>query len=183
MRERFAKATAGLRRSTAAADRGVSGYDASASAPLAYSSPQQSPPSPLRLDGTLSDNGAGGGQPAGHPASDAQAPQDYDPVDLEHRRDQLQARVAELQWDLGGLVYEMATRDRIRVDILVKRAAVLQDADAELAEVERILRMEQTATAGACGSCGAPHSSGAAFCWQCGNPILRQVDTSSIMAP
>ena len=54
------------------------------------------------------------------------------------------ARVAELQWDLGGLVYEMAIRDRIRVDVLVRRAAVLQDADAELAEVERILRLEQT---------------------------------------
>ena len=65
-------------------------------------------------------------------------------VDLERRRDQLTARVAELQWDLGGLVYEMAIRDRIRVDVLVKRAAMLQDADAELGEVERILRMEQT---------------------------------------
>ena len=58
------------------------------------------------------------------------------------------ARVAELQWDLGGLVYEMAIRDRIRVDVLVKRAAALQDADAELSEVERILRMEETGAAG-----------------------------------
>lgn len=104
-------------------------------------------------------------------------------VDLERRRDQLNARVAELQWDLGGLVYEMAIRDRIRVDVIVKRAALLQDADAELSEVERILRMEQTATAGACSECGAPHSSGAAFCWQCGHAILRQVDTSSIIGP
>ena len=38
----------------------------------------------------------------------------------------------------------MAIRDRIRVDVIVKRAAMLQDADAELGEVERILRMEQT---------------------------------------
>ena len=37
-----------------------------------------------------------------------------DLVDLERRRDQLRARVAELQWDLGGLVFEMATRDHIR---------------------------------------------------------------------
>ena len=44
-------------------------------------------------------------------------------VDLQRRRDQLNARVAELQWDLGGLVYEMAIRDRIRVDVLVRRAA------------------------------------------------------------
>ena len=128
-------------------------------------------------------NRAGGPAPTGATAT-AEAPQADSPVvDLQRRRDQLNAKVAELQWDLGGLVYEMAIRDRIRVDIIVKRAAALQDADAELAEVERILRMEQTATAGSCTNCGAPHSSGAAFCWQCGQPILRQVDTSSIMAP
>ncbi|MDQ6775757.1 MAG: hypothetical protein M3071_05925, partial [Actinomycetota bacterium] len=104
-------------------------------------------------------------------------------VDLERRRDQLTARFVELQWDLGGLVYEMAIRNRIRVDILVQRAAVLQDTDAELGEVERILRMEQTGTAGTCASCGAPHSSGAGYCWQCGQPILEQVPSESIFAP
>jgi hypothetical protein len=104
-------------------------------------------------------------------------------IDLERRRDQLTARVAELQWDLGGLVYEMAIRDRIRVDVIVKRAAQLQDADAELGEIERILALEHGSTAGLCVNCGAPHSTGAAYCWQCGQPILRQVDTSSIMAP
>jgi hypothetical protein len=104
-------------------------------------------------------------------------------IHLERRRDQLKAHVAELQWDLGGLVYEMAIRDRIRVDVIVKKAAVLQDADAELAEVERILRMERASTAGTCKVCGAPHSRGASYCWQCGSPILHQVDTSSITAP
>jgi hypothetical protein len=104
-------------------------------------------------------------------------------VDLERRRDKLTARVAELQWDLGGLVYEMAIRDRIRVDVLVKRAAALQAADAELGEVERILRMEQTGTAGSCGSCGAPHSSGAVYCWQCGQPLLEQVPSHAIGSP
>jgi chorismate mutase len=103
-------------------------------------------------------------------------------VDLERRRDKLSARVAELQWDLGGLVYEMAIRDRIRVDVLVRRAAALQDADAELNEVERILRMDQTGTAGTCASCGAPHSSGAAYCWQCGQPVLAQVSSDAIGA-
>ena len=119
------------------------------------------------------------------PASQAQAQalDDSPSIDLERRRDQLTARVAELQWDLGGLVYEMAVRDRIRVDIIVKRAAQLQDADAELSEIERILALEHTAAAGMCANCKAPHSSGAAFCWQCGQPILRQVDTSSILAP
>jgi len=101
-------------------------------------------------------------------------------IDLERRRDQLATRVAELQWDLGGLVYEMAVRDRIAVDVLVHRAAALQVADAELSEVERILHTEQTGTAGACGTCGAPHSSGAVFCWQCGQPLLAHVESHTI---
>jgi hypothetical protein len=102
-------------------------------------------------------------------------------VDLERRRDQLVARVAELQWDLGGLVYEMAVRNRIEVEVLVKRAVALQDADAELSEVERIVRMEQTGAAGSCTSCGAPHSTGATFCWQCGQPLLQQVPSDAIL--
>jgi hypothetical protein len=102
-------------------------------------------------------------------------------VDLRRRRDQLVARVAELQWDLGGLAYEMAIRNSMRVEVLVKRAVELQDADAELHEVERILRMEDSATAGSCPSCGAPHSSGATFCWQCGKPLLQQVSGDAIL--
>jgi hypothetical protein len=128
--------------------------------------------------------------PVREPPADASSPlpvavqrAGQDAVDLERLRDQLTARVAELQWDLGGLVYEMAIRDRIRVDILVRRAALLQDADAELGEVERILRMERTGTAGTCSSCGAPHSSGAVFCWQCGQSLLEQVSGDSIVAP
>jgi hypothetical protein len=104
-------------------------------------------------------------------------------VDLERRRDQLTGRVAELQWDLGGLVYEMAIRNRIRVDVLIKRAVALQDADAELSEVDRIVRMEQTGTAGSCRACGAPHSSGATFCWQCGHSLLEQVSGEAILRP
>ena len=115
---------------------------------------------------------------AGSPATSGHAV-----VDLKRRRDQLNARVAELQFDLGGLVYEMAIRDRIRVDVLVRRAAALQNADAELGEVERILRLEETSTAGACASCEAPHSSGAAYCWQCGQPLLQQVPHDAIAGP
>lgn len=102
-------------------------------------------------------------------------------VDLQRRRDQLVARVAELQWDLGGLVYEMAVRNSIKVEVIVKRAVILQDADAELSEVERILRMEETGAAGSCKNCGAPHSSGATFCWQCGKPLLEQVSGDAIL--
>jgi uncharacterized OB-fold protein len=75
----------------------------------------------------------------------------------------------------------MIVRNSIDVEVIVKRAVPLQDADAELSEVERILRMEQTGTAGVCGSCGAPHSSGATFCWQCGKPILAQVSGDAIL--
>jgi hypothetical protein len=103
-------------------------------------------------------------------------------VDLTRRRDELAARLAELQWDLGGLVYEMAIRNHIRVDVLVRRAASLQEVDGELAEVERILRMEETGTAGLCASCAAPHSSGATYCWQCGQPLLEHVPSHAIGA-
>jgi hypothetical protein len=113
---------------------------------------------------------------------DTDAPAQND-VDLIRRRDQLNARVAELQWDLGGLVYEMVIRNSVRVDVLVRRAALLQDADAELGEVERILRMEQTGSAGACAACGAPHSPSAGYCWQCGQPLLQQLSGDAITAP
>jgi len=108
------------------------------------------------------------------------APTESQVVDLERRRDVLKARVAEMQWDLGGLVYEMAIRDRIHIDVLIKRAALLQDADSELSEIERILKLEHSSTAGVCGSCTAPHSTGASYCWQCGQPILQQVSSDSI---
>ena len=66
-------------------------------------------------------------------------------VDLTRRRDQLVARVAELQWDLGGLVYEMAIRNQHQGRGAGASArSKLQDADAELSEVERIVRMEET---------------------------------------
>ena len=116
------------------------------------------------------------------PGASNATPTESQVVDLERRRDVLKARVAEMQWDLGGLVYEMAIRDRIHIEVLVKRAALLQDADSELSEIERILRLEHSATAGVCTSCTAPHSTGASYCWQCGQPILQQVSSDSIFS-
>jgi hypothetical protein len=101
-------------------------------------------------------------------------------ADLRQRRDELAARFAELQCDLGGLAYEMAIRNHVRVEVLVQRAAILQNVDAELSEIERILLLEDTGTAGSCASCGAPHSSGAVYCWQCARPLLEQVAGDSI---
>jgi hypothetical protein len=132
---------------------------------------------PRASDATDSSSTSGGAAWGSPPESRA------DHVDLTRRRDQLNARVAELQWDLGGLVYEMAIRDSIRVDVIVRKAAELQGADAELSEVERILRLEETSTAGECASCGAPHSTSAAYCWQCGQPLLQQVPSEKITAP
>jgi hypothetical protein len=106
-------------------------------------------------------------------------PEPEEAIDLRRRRDQLSARLAELQWDLGGLTYEMATRATIRVDVLMQRAAILQDVDAELAEVERIIRMEDSGVAGTCPVCRAPHSSGAVFCWQCGAGLLPQAGSTA----
>ncbi len=93
--------------------------------------------------------------------------------ELQRRRDVLAEQVTELHWDLGGLAYEMAIRDHFRLDVLVRRAAVLQERDAELAEVERLLRLEDSASAGSCSRCAAPHSRGALFCWQCGATLME----------
>jgi hypothetical protein len=91
---------------------------------------------------------------------------------LERRRAELAERVAELQFDLGGLAYEMAIRDHFRLDVLLRRAAELQQADGELGEVDRLLRLERSAETGSCEACGAPHSRGAVFCWQCGASLM-----------
>jgi hypothetical protein len=90
--------------------------------------------------------------------------------------------VVELHWDLGGLAYEMAIRDHFRLDVLVRRAALLQERDAELAEIERLLRMEESASAGTCPACGAPHSRGALFCWQCGGTLMERAPSSVVPA-
>jgi len=95
--------------------------------------------------------------------------------ELRRRRDALAEQVTELHWDLGGLAYEMAIRDHFRLDVLVRRAAVLQERDSELAEVERLLRMEEDGSSGNCPNCSAPHSRGAAYCWQCGTTLMQRL--------
>src|SRR5215218_6002079 len=92
-------------------------------------------------------------------------------AELLRRRDELAERVSTLHWDLGGLTYEMAIRDHFRLDVLVRRGAVLQEADAELGEVECLLAEADEGVGGQCRACGAPHSRGAGFCWRCGQPL------------
>jgi len=102
--------------------------------------------------------------------------------ELRSRRDVLAEQVAELHWDLGGLAYEMAIRDHFRLDVLVRRAAILQERDAELAEVERLLRTEEGGAVGACPNCAAPHSRGALYCWQCGSALMERMPSSAMQA-
>lgn len=103
-------------------------------------------------------------------------------AELTARRDALAERFAQLQWDLGGLAYEMARRDHFRLDVLVRTAARLQEVDAELAEAERLLRLEEAAAAGSCPACGALHARGAVFCWQCGEPLIDRQPASGQVA-
>ncbi len=102
---------------------------------------------------------------------------------LRRRRDELASQVAELHWDLGGLTYEMAIRDHFRLDVLLQRAAQLQERDAELAELERLLRLEEGASVGECPKCGAPHSRGALFCWQCGTQLMGRAENGAPPEP
>jgi hypothetical protein len=104
--------------------------------------------------------------PGSEPGSDSE---------LRRRRDRLAEDVAQLQWNLGGLAYEMAIRDHFSVDVLMRRAATLQERDAELAEVERLLYMKESSIAGSCATCGAVRSRGAVFCWQCGMQLMERV--------
>ncbi len=52
-----------------------------------------------------------------------------------------------------------------------RKAAELQVVDAELGELDRLLRTIERASPAPASSCGAPHSRGAAFCWSCGTML------------
>jgi hypothetical protein len=99
-------------------------------------------------------------------------------AELRRLRVELAERVATLTWDLGGLAYEMAVRDHYRLDVLARRAAELQEADAQLAEVQRLLASADAGVQGQCRSCGAVHSRGAAYCWHCGAPLMQEARPS-----
>ena len=101
-------------------------------------------------------------------------------AELLRRRDRLAHEFAELQYDLGGLAYEMAIRDHVRLDVLLRSAARLQEVDAELGELERILRLKEAGATGSCPSCGALHAHGSSYCWQCGNQLLEPIEPSLV---
>ena len=94
--------------------------------------------------------------------------------ELRRQRLELAERVAALTWDLGGLAYEMAIRDHYRLDVLARKAAELQEADAQLGELQRLLAAAEAGVHGHCRSCGSVHSRGAVYCWHCGAPLQHE---------
>jgi hypothetical protein len=123
------------------------------------------------------------------------------------RRERLEREYADVQSDLGGLVYEMAIRDAYRLDVITRKAAQLQTVDAQLIEVERsIAAASQPAAApapvqppapaaapapapvpvpaaSACSSCGKPVEPGAIFCGSCGASLQPSAPPPSAAPP
>jgi hypothetical protein len=128
---------------------------------------------PQRRTGVQGARGAGKARPTpvGRNGASAPTPGTARDPELAKQRERLSHRFAELQWDLGGIAYEMASRDHFRLDVLVKQAAKLQEVDAQLGQVERVLKLEESCAAGTCPSCGALQARGAVFCWQCGKEL------------
>jgi hypothetical protein len=117
---------------------------------------------------------ANGASPVGTPVGQPE---------LLKNREELSRRFAELQWDLGGMAYEMAARDHYRLDVLNKQAARLQEVDAELGQIERLLKLGEAGASGTCPSCGALQARGAVFCWQCGNELRPAAKPESPKTP
>ena len=92
-------------------------------------------------------------------------------AELLAQRERLTERFALMQSELGGLFYEMAIRDHVKLDVLVGKAAALQQVDSELAQVEHLLRDAGGAIGGRCPSCGTAHARGAAYCSQCATAL------------
>lgn len=86
-------------------------------------------------------------------------------------RERLTERFTIMQTELGGLFYEMAIRDHVRMEILMASAAALQRIDAELAQVEHLLAGGDDGVGGHCPACGTVHARGAAFCSQCAEAL------------
>src|SRR3954452_14067430 len=95
---------------------------------------------------------SGGASRNGHPAK---APE-VQPVDREliAERDRLLEKFTVMQTDLGGAFYEMAIRDHVKLDVLMRKAAELQRVDLELGEVEEALELQRSEATGACSKCG-----------------------------
>lgn len=115
-----------------------------------------------------------------HPSDPAKAGVDATRAQMRERYIELAQRVAKLTLDLGGLAYEMAIRDHYRLDVLSRRAAELQQADAELGALERLLSSAESGVSGQCRGCGAVYSRGASFCWHCGAALQHEAQPGAL---
>ena len=109
---------------------------------------------------------------SGQPPATAAAESDPGPSEeLLGQRDRLTERFARMQSELGGLFYEMAIRDHVKLDVLVEKAAALQRVDLELAQVGHLINDGDGTVGGHCPNCGMAHARGAAYCAQCAAPL------------
>jgi hypothetical protein len=99
------------------------------------------------------------------------APAEPENRELIAERDRLLEKFTVMQADLGGVFYEMAIRDHVKLDVLTRKAAELQRLDIELGEVEEALALERSDSTSACPSCGAEFDPGAKFCSACGQEV------------
>ena len=104
-------------------------------------------------------------------ADEAAEPRPSADPELLAQRDRLTERFAIMQSELGGLFYEMAIRDHVRMEVLIPKAAELQRLDAELGQLEQMIESGAPAAGGECPSCSAVYPRGAAFCGQCAHPL------------
>ncbi len=102
---------------------------------------------------------------------------------LQEQRDELAREFVELQWDLGGVAYEMASRDHFRLDVLTRQAAKLQHVDSALGQAERMLRLGEEGVGGTCPSCGGVQARAAIYCWQCGKELTPATPAAGSVAP
>jgi hypothetical protein len=143
------------------------------------------PPRAIARPSGVGPRGKGGRRRAGTPSPNGTTPVGS-PVgqpELLKRREELSRKFAELQWDLGGMTYEMAARDHYRLDVLNKQAAKLQEVDAELGQIERLLKLGEAGAAGTCPACGGLQARGAIFCWRCGNELKPAARPEEPKAP
>jgi hypothetical protein len=98
-------------------------------------------------------------------------PKAEESAELRAQRDRLLEKFTIMQTDLGGAFYEMAIRDRVRMDVLTRKAAELQRVDAELLALERMLELQRSDAAGLCPSCSSPYGPADRFCPQCGRSL------------
>jgi hypothetical protein len=87
------------------------------------------------------------------------------------QRDRLVERFAVMQSELGGLFYEMAIREHIRMEVLMPKAAELQRLDSELGQLQRMIDSGVSSIGGSCPACGGVYAPGAGFCAHCGSAL------------